>query len=150
MKLTATTSFHSLLVIPFLLLLTLACNKESLQQFPAEETATLTNIKSNTNGCATITSLVSVPSEVSGNYWLQSTLAWANQGGRKYIQVYPVSGTPFFVDASASTGIYSWNQQVESLYGIFTIRTVTYTGGSPGEGSICQDQYWSLVVDPVE
>ncbi|HLF45525.1 MAG TPA: hypothetical protein VI548_03830 [Chitinophagaceae bacterium] len=141
--------FSSGIVMVTLFLFTTACNKEIINSYPDEEIMTSRfNAKLNNNSCAVITAALVVPDEVEGNAAVRYIISWKNQGGKKFIEVIPEDEGSFFINASDATGLYSWARQVESPYGEFTFRTITRTGGSPGEGSICQDKTWILAIEP--
>lgn len=140
--------FPGIIMMTFLLLTT-ACSKEVMDPNPAEEMATSRfNAKLKNNSCAVITAAIVVPVTDENNTQVRYFISWTNHGGKKFIEVIPEGEDPFFINASDATGLYSWNRQVDSPYREFTFRTITRTGGSPGEGSICQDKTWSIEIDP--
>ena len=137
------------IVVMTLFLFSTACRKEVIDLNPGEEIATSRfDAKPNKNSCAVITAALVTPEWTGNNAAVRYIISWKNQGGKKFIEVIPDGEESFFIDASDAAGLYTWTQPVESLYGIFTFRTITYTGGSPGEGSICRDETWSLSIDP--
>ncbi len=137
------------IVVMTLFLFSTACRKAVNDLNPGEEMATSRfDAKLNKNSCAVITAALVTPEWTGSNAAVRYIISWKNQGGKKFIEVIPDGEESFFIDASDATGSYSWPWQVASPYGIFTFRTITRTGGSPGEGSICRDETWSISIDP--
>lgn len=143
------TSFY-LIPLAIFLLLTNACLKkdQGVIADPEFTTSAFSAGKLKSNGCAIITGIWGSTSIVDGTALITYTISWNNPGGKKVIEVISADATSFFIDASKSAGRYTWSHPVENQYGLFSIRTITHTGSSKADGSVCQDKIWEIAIDP--